>query len=442
MNRTARRATAFTLTAGLAAAALAGCSAPAADEDVTLTWWAPNLTPSIGDDEDFYAELVKPFTEETGIKVEIEVNAWGDYYNKILGAITSGKGGDVISTGTTWVSTLSDSGGFAQFGDAEMEAIGGKDTFVPSALSAAGGDRDGGPAMIPWVTGVTQMWYNPTLLAEAGIDSPPKTWEEFLDDAKALTKDTDGDGQIDQWGFGYPAGFAQEWAHTMFAFGEQNDAPFFTEDGTPNLDADGMVEAAKQFTDLITVEKVLSPATVEDTSFDKTLQNFMNGNVAITFGPGANATFDAAGYSDYAVAQIPLNSPLSGKPVTTHIAGVNLGLFAETPHKEQALELMKFLSSEDTQVALYNHIPSILPANAAAYDSDKVEKNDTFIVSAQILKDTAAGYPISLYAAQAETVIGDTMKSIVAQAATSGAMSEEQIRAALEQANSQMKASL
>ncbi|MCI2956911.1 extracellular solute-binding protein [Agromyces atrinae] len=441
MSHAIRRIAAIAAVAGLTAVGVAGCSSAASDEDVTLSWWAPNLSPNLGDDQTYYEELVKPFTDETGIAVDIEVNAWGDYYNKILGAITSGEGGDVISTGTTWVSTLSDSGGFAQFGDAEFDAVGGRDQFVPSALAAAGGDRDGGPAMLPWVTGVTQMWYNPVLFAEAGITAPPATWEEFLAAAKALTKDTDGDGTIDQWGFGYPAGFAQEWAHTMFAFGEQNDAPFFTDDGTPNLDAEGMVAAAKQFTDLITVEKVLSPGTVEDTSFDKTVQNFVNGSIAITFGPGLNTNFGAAGFEDYAVAQIPLNSPLAGKPVTTHIAGVNLGLFADTPHRDQALQLLEYLSSTDVQVQLYDQFPGILPANAAAYDSDAVEKTEVFTVSADILKDTAAGYPISLYAAQAETVIGDAMKAIAAQAATSGAMSEEQIRSTLEAANSQMKAS-
>ena len=35
---------------------------------------------------------------------------------------------------------------------------------------------------------------------EAGL-SVPKTWDEFLECAKALTVDSDGDGEIDQWGF-------------------------------------------------------------------------------------------------------------------------------------------------------------------------------------------------------------------------------------------------
>jgi ABC-type glycerol-3-phosphate transport system substrate-binding protein len=35
----------------------------------------------------------------------------------------------------------------------------------------------------------------------AGVQAPPKTWEEFLTVLPALTKDTDGDGAVDQWGF-------------------------------------------------------------------------------------------------------------------------------------------------------------------------------------------------------------------------------------------------
>jgi len=39
------------------------------------------------------------------------------------------------------------------------------------------------------------------LFQEAGIADPPHTWTEFVDCSKKLTKDRDGDGQIDQWGF-------------------------------------------------------------------------------------------------------------------------------------------------------------------------------------------------------------------------------------------------
>jgi len=428
-------------TLAVAAAALTGCSTAQDDGPVTLKWWAPNLSADLADDTDYYKEMVQPFTDETGIEVSVEVNAWGDYYNKILGAITSGEGPDLISTGTTWVSPLTDSGAFVQFDDDTMDKIGGRDQFVPTALAAAGGDNDGGPSMVPWVTGVTQMWFNQSLFDAAGISAPPATWSEFVEVAKQLTLDTDGDGQTDQWGFGYPAGFAQEWAHTMFAFGEQNDAPFFTESGEANLNAPGMVDAAEQFVTLMTDDKVLSPSNVEDVSFDSTYQNLIDGKVAIIFASGANTALENLGFSNYGVAQIPLDDPLPGKPVTTHIAGVNLGVFGETDHLDETLELLKYLESEAGQVDVALQFPGILPANSAAYESDEVEKTPVFVASENILKDTAAGYPINILAGQAETVIGDAMKQIMSQAATSGSMSRADIEAILDEANGQLEAS-
>ena len=43
--------------------------------------------------------------------------------------------------------------------------------------------------------------YRKDRFKEAGLEIP-KTWDEFVECAKALTKDTDGDGEVDQWGFG------------------------------------------------------------------------------------------------------------------------------------------------------------------------------------------------------------------------------------------------
>jgi multiple sugar transport system substrate-binding protein len=423
-------------------AVLAGCSAGggASDEDVTLKWWAPNLMPTIAQDEEYYKTLTDKFTEETGIKVETQVNAWSDYYNKILGALSSGEGPDVLASGTTWVSTLTPSGGLLQFDEANLEAIGGAEQFTQTAWDAAGGQNEGGTSMIPWVAGVTTMFYNTKMFEAAGISEPPTTWDEFVEDAKKLTIDTDGDGEIDQWGFGYPAGFAQEWSHTMFAFGEQNGTAFFDEEGNPTLNGEGMVDAADQFLQLMTTEKVLNPASAELQQMSDVQQQFINGEIAILFGSGSNTSFDDAGFTDYGAAQIVLNDPLPGKAVTTHIAGVNMAIFAETDYPAEALEFMKFLVSEETQLDMAKNIKGILPTNSAAAENPDVTSNPVFKVNADILADTAAGFPDNLLTGQAETLIGDALKTLAAQAATQGAVSRADIQAVLDEANSQLEA--
>lgn len=47
---------------------------------------------------------------------------------------------------------------------------------------------------------------NVKLARAAGLDvnNPPQTWDQYLDWARALTRDTNGDGKIDQWGTTLP----------------------------------------------------------------------------------------------------------------------------------------------------------------------------------------------------------------------------------------------
>ena len=424
--------------AALLACSLAACSSSSGDEgDVTITWWATNLASSLERDQEVLTPIIKRFTDETGIKVDFEVNDWGDYYNKVLGAVSSGEGPDVMSVGTTWTQTLADTGAFLQLDDKRMTAVGGRDKFLGPPLAAAGGDAKGGPSFLPMVSGVNNLWYNPKLFAAAGIDGPPRTWSEFVADARALTKDTNGDGTIDQWGFGYPAGMAVELSHLIFAVGRQEGGQMFGTDGKPTLDSDGLVKAAKLITDLMATDKVLSPADVESTATTDTFQDFIDGRVAMTIGPSPVPTFTDAKFTDYAGADMPLVEPLVGDPIMTHVAGVNIGVFAETKHEDAALKLMRYLTDEAAQVDFYRDF-DVLPTNRATYDSPQIEKTPLFETYANILAKHADTFPLNSKTGQAETLIGDAMKQLFAQAALKGPLSEAQIRDVLTKANTQL----
>jgi len=64
---------------------------------------------------------------------------------------------------------------------------------------------DGHVYLVPNYTVPFVLYYNKAMLESAGIESPPETWDEMIAAAKKLTRDTDGDGNIDVWGFGQPA---------------------------------------------------------------------------------------------------------------------------------------------------------------------------------------------------------------------------------------------
>ena len=61
---------------------------------------------------------------------------------------------------------------------------------------------DDGLYAVPFNKSFPVLYYNREMFKEYNVQ-PPKTWDEFVKAAKALTKDFDGDGVIDQWGWAF-----------------------------------------------------------------------------------------------------------------------------------------------------------------------------------------------------------------------------------------------
>ena len=52
---------------------------------------------------------------------------------------------------------------------------------------------------VAWKSNPVMVLYNTRMLREAGVESLPATYSEFLAAAARVTRDRDGDGQVDQW---------------------------------------------------------------------------------------------------------------------------------------------------------------------------------------------------------------------------------------------------
>lgn len=76
------------------------------------------------------------------------------------------------------------------------------DRYYPSQVEAF--KHEGEQYAIPYDWAPGGFYVNLDMIEEAGVDVPDEntTWDELLDIALAMTKDTDGDGNMDQWGLG------------------------------------------------------------------------------------------------------------------------------------------------------------------------------------------------------------------------------------------------
>ena len=70
---------------------------------------------------------------------------------------------------------------------------------IPHDLLEAFRSADGHYYQLPWKTNPVMMFYNERLFQEAGVMTPPRTYSEYLESGKRVTRDIDGDGRTDIW---------------------------------------------------------------------------------------------------------------------------------------------------------------------------------------------------------------------------------------------------
>jgi multiple sugar transport system substrate-binding protein len=148
---------------------------------------------------DFIRDSIIPeFTKETGIIVEMDTTDYAKLHDKQVLELISGKY-DVYQVDQMWITKYVKNGWLADLGKYVEKYEIPIDNYYDSLLNICRGE--GKLAVLPLSAIPVNFYYNKTMLSKEGL-SAPDTWDDVLKNAKALTKDLDGDGNIDQWGIG------------------------------------------------------------------------------------------------------------------------------------------------------------------------------------------------------------------------------------------------
>ncbi|MGY3205362.1 ABC transporter substrate-binding protein [Streptomyces sp. TE5632] len=422
------------LSLALAASACGGGSSTgggSGDSPEELTYWASNQGASVEIDKKVLQPELDKFEKQTGIKVKLEVVPWSDLLNRILTATTSGQGPDVLNIGNTWSASLQATGALLPWDAKNFDRIGGKDRFVDSALGSTGTEGQD-PAAVPLYSMAYALYYNKQMLAEAGVDAPPATWDELVAAGKKVSKDG-------KWGIGMEGSNPSENIHHAFVFAQQHGADFFTADGKPDFTNDGAVTAVKQYVDLMAKDKIIAPGNAEYAQ-NQSVSDFAKGKTAMLLWQSASANLTSQGMSedDYGIAPVPVQSgtPGAGKQVNSMVAGINLAVFKNSDNLDGATEFVKFMTSDAEQKILntaYSTIPPVKAAQEdAAFDSP----------ANAVLKETLAASAVALPQvpdeSQFETAVGTAIKDLFADAAGGREVTTGSVKAALTKAQQQM----
>lgn len=141
--------------------------------------------------------LIEQFeAENPGITVNQTTFPYADYRTKVAAAIPAGEGPDVVQLFYGWLN---------DYVEADLISPLPVDAFPPETIRkeffpmVQAMEKDGQYMALPTAVRSLALFYNTRLFEEAGIDGPPKTLDELVETARALTK-TDAAGNITQVG--------------------------------------------------------------------------------------------------------------------------------------------------------------------------------------------------------------------------------------------------
>jgi multiple sugar transport system substrate-binding protein len=337
---------------------LAACGDADAAGTVTLRFWA------MGAEGEKVRELVRDFERENpGIRVRVQSIPWTAAHEKLLTAHVGEATPDVSQLGNTWVPEFAALDALEPL-DARAAAsrVVDRADFFPGIWAT--NVVDGVTYGVPWYVDTRVLFYRTDLLARAGYQRVPQSWEgwvEALRKVKAL-----GAGGARSYGALLPL---DEWAQPV-VLGVQAGSPLLRDGG--RYGAFSQPEFRRGFEFYIDLFRQGLAPTVANTQVANLYQEFEKGTFAMYItGPWNLGEFRnrLPAHLQDKWATAPLPGPGGPERGLSNAGGASLVVFRGSAHKDAAWKLVEFLSVPERQVQFYRLTGDLPPRLTAWQDS-------------------------------------------------------------------------
>ncbi len=289
-------------------------------------------------------------------QTSVPVDSWSDFIQKWISMTTSGETPDVINIGLEAARMAVENDLLLPLddivdGDEQLSKL--KEEYAESLLD--GFSVDGKLYGLPNGTQTMVMYYNKKMFDDAKIAYPQDgwTWDEFLEDARKLTKE---DGSV--YGYGLSSSYFQ-----LTPWWSTNDAYPTTEDyAKPALNSNGMVESVEFLNSLVKDKLTPDPISSDVYSMFASKQLAMVGA-----GRWVLNTWKDAGLTndDFDCVQWPVK-----KKDSSVYGGAAWTISASTSEKELAIDLLKELVSDEYLKANAAGGQQVPPTSTLATDTE------------------------------------------------------------------------
>lgn len=340
---------------GLLALAAAGCARGGAERagTTTIRFWG------MGREGEVVAELARDFERaHPDIRVVVQQIPWSAAHEKLLTAHVGGSSPDVSQLGNTWI---------AEF--AALRAVVPLDARVADSKSLARDDFfpgiwetnvvDGVTWGLPWYVDTRVLFYRRDLLAAAGYDSMPGTWEAWRAAMAAMKRRLPAGSDV----IFLPA---NEWTQPAI-FGMQAGSALLRQHDTRG--AFSQPEFRRGFDFYISLFRDGYASPMGNQEMSNLYQEFARGSFAMYItGPWNLGEFRSRLPDSLqgAWATAPLPGPDGPASGVSTAGGSSLVVFRSSRHPEAAWRFVEYLASPEAQARFF-HLTGSLPARRAAW---------------------------------------------------------------------------
>jgi multiple sugar transport system substrate-binding protein len=266
---------------------------------------------------------------------------------------------------TIWTAQFASAGWVQDISDRVTDAI---TSDVPE--SALGAVRYNGKLYgMPWYNSSKHLFYNQKLLQDAGFDAPPATLDEFVEQAKATTKEGQW-GSI--WSWKQAECLICDWVALMYT---QKGAQILDADGKAVFNTMGGTDALQWMVDLLYTHKAADPASLENDETPVRLA-LQTGTYALTYNwegtlPVANDPTESQAAPNVRIALLPGSADVKSSSVN---GSEGWAIVTGAKNQDAAWKLLEYMVSPAWQkkAAL---IAGDYPVLSSLYSDPDLEQN-------------------------------------------------------------------
>lgn len=309
------------------------------DETVSVMIWDPNQEAGI-------KEILADFTTETGIKTDIQIVSWNEYWTLLEASAKSNDLPDVFWMHANSALKYMENDLLLDVTDkiAQSDKIDINNYYedITELYSL-----DCKNYALPKDIDTIALWYNKTYFDEAGLAYPTDdwTWDDLIENAKKLTK---SDGSV--YGFTLKNDNGQGGWFNMI--NDANGYVISDDKKTSGLDNPNTLKGMETVQKLLDAKVMPSQEIMSETEADVLLGS---GKVAMaTFGSWMLSAFKQNEYisQNCDVARLPKDAT-TGRQSSVY-NGLGWAISANTPREDSAWKVVEYLSTKEAQIKQAN----------------------------------------------------------------------------------------